>query len=139
MAVRQQSDLRLYLDILPDPSKVGYPSHSPEILGRSRPCVKKIQLDNAGTIMVFLKHFDTTRQSLFGIGKIHMPRASKVSDLIPIINERMRWASGTPLKLYEVTNCAFFHRHDVLISHHSPGNQTWYDRAHEAEVHLHPE
>ena len=23
MAVRQQSDLRLYLDILPDPSKVG--------------------------------------------------------------------------------------------------------------------
>ena len=64
--------------------------------------MKKIQTDNAGTIMVFLKHFDTTRQSLFGIGKIHMPRASKVSDLIPIINERMRWASGTPLKLYEV-------------------------------------
>ena len=57
--------------------------------------------------MVFLKHFDTTRQSLFGIGKIHMPRASKVSDLIPIINERMRWASGTPLKLFEVADCAF--------------------------------
>ena len=52
--------------------------------------------------MIFLKHFDTTRQSLYGIGKIHMPRASKVSDLIPIINERMRWASGTPLKLFEV-------------------------------------
>ena len=57
--------------------------------------------------MVFLKHFDTTRQSLFGIGKIHMPRASKVSDLIPIINERMRWASGTPLKLFEVTDRTF--------------------------------
>jgi len=57
--------------------------------------------------MVFLKHFDTTRQSLFGIGKIHMPRASKVSDLIPIINERMRWASGTPLKLFEVADCTF--------------------------------
>ena len=69
--------------------------------------MKKIQLDNAGTIMIFLKHFDTTRQSLFGIGKIHMPRASKVSDLIPIINERMRWASGTPLKLYEVRNSIF--------------------------------
>ncbi|KAF9792792.1 cysteine proteinase [Thelephora terrestris] len=78
MAVRQQSDLRLYLDILPEPSK-----------------------DSAGTIMIFLKHFDTTRQSLYGIGKIHMPRASKVSDLIPIVNERMRWASATPLKLYE--------------------------------------
>src|SRR5258708_5940291 len=59
--------------------------------------------------MIFLKHFDTTRQSLFGIGKIHMPRASKVSDLIPIINERMRWASGTPLKLYEVP-VAYFYR-----------------------------
>jgi hypothetical protein len=57
--------------------------------------------------MIFLKHFDTTRQSLFGIGKIHMPRASKVSDLIPIINERMRWASGTPLKLYEVMFIVF--------------------------------
>lgn len=64
---------------------------------------KKIQPDNAGTIMIFLKHFDTTRQSLYGIGKIHMSRASKVSDLIPIVNERMRWASATPLKLYEVT------------------------------------
>jgi ubiquitin carboxyl-terminal hydrolase 7 len=69
--------------------------------------MKKIQLDNAGTIMVFLKHFDTTRQSLLGIGKIHMPRASKVSDLVPIINERMRWASGTPLKFYEVMNSVF--------------------------------
>lgn len=104
MAVRQQSDLRLYLDILPDPSKVGYSFHSSGILGYLHPRVKKIQLDNAGTIMIFLKHFDTTRQSLFGIGKIHMPRASKVSDLIPIINERMRWASGTPLKLYEARN-----------------------------------
>ena len=69
--------------------------------------MEKIQLDNAGTIMIFLKHFDTTRQTLYGIGKIHMPRASKVSDLIPIINERMRWASGTPLKLYEVSNDLF--------------------------------
>ena len=107
MAVRQQSDLRLYLDILPDPSKVGCLSYSPGTLHSLSLRAKKIQLDNAGTIMVFLKHFDTTRQSLFGIGKIHMPRASKVSDLIPIINERMRWASGTPLKLYEVTNAAF--------------------------------
>ncbi|KAF9649119.1 hypothetical protein BDM02DRAFT_3186537 [Thelephora ganbajun] len=74
--------LRLYLEILPDLSK-------------------KILSDNAGTIIVFLKHFDTTRQSLFGIGKVHVPRSSKVSDLIPIINERMRWVSGTPLKLYE--------------------------------------
>ncbi|KAF9643693.1 cysteine proteinase [Thelephora ganbajun] len=76
------NDLRLYLEVLPDPSK-------------------KILLDNAGTIIIFLKHFDTTRQSLLGIGKVHMPSASKLNNLIPIINERMTWASGKPLKLYE--------------------------------------
>lgn len=52
--------------------------------------------------MIFLKHFDTTKQSLFGLGKVHVLRSSKVGDLIPLINERMRWTSGTPLKLYEV-------------------------------------
>ena len=64
-------------------------------------------MGNAGAVMIFLKHFDTTRQSLLGIGKVHMPRASKVTDLIPIINDRMKWASETPLKLYEVTNRPF--------------------------------
>ena len=52
--------------------------------------------------MVFLKHFDTTRQSLFGIGKMYIPIVSKVRHLIPSINIRMRWAPETPLKLYEV-------------------------------------
>lgn len=52
--------------------------------------------------MIFLKHFDTSKQSLYGIGKVYMARNSKVSDLIPVINERMRWTPGTPLKLYEV-------------------------------------
>ncbi|KAF9649116.1 cysteine proteinase [Thelephora ganbajun] len=76
------SDLWLYLEILPDSSK-------------------KILLDNTRTVMVFLKHFDATRQSLFGIGMVHIPRASKVSDLVQIINERMGWTPGMPLKLYE--------------------------------------
>ena len=65
-------------------------------------------MDNVGTIMIFLKHFDTAKQSLFGVGKVYIPRASKVDDLIPIINEKMKWASGTQLKLYEVTDGAFF-------------------------------
>lgn len=55
-------------------------------------------------ILIFLKHFDTTKQSLFGIGKTYMPGTSKVRDLIPVINEKMGWASGTSLKLYEVAN-----------------------------------
>ncbi|KAI6103506.1 hypothetical protein F5141DRAFT_1189842 [Pisolithus sp. B1] len=79
MAARQ-SDLRLYLDVITDPSKPDPPQ---------------------GHIMIFLKHFDTSKQSLFGVGKVYVSRNSKVQDLHPIINERMRWAPGTPLKLYE--------------------------------------
>jgi len=52
--------------------------------------------------MVFLKHFDTSKQTLYGAGKVYVPRNSKVQDLHPAINERMRWTPGTPLKLYEV-------------------------------------
>lgn len=55
-------------------------------------------------IIIFLKYFDIMKQSLFGIGKIHMSRTKKVSDLIPIINEKMKWAPGTPLRFYEVVN-----------------------------------
>jgi ubiquitin carboxyl-terminal hydrolase 7 len=79
MAARQ-NDLRLYLDIIPDPSKPEPP---------------------AGSIMIFLKHFDMAKQTLFGIGKVYMSRNSKVQDLHPLINERMRWAPGTPLRLFE--------------------------------------
>jgi ubiquitin carboxyl-terminal hydrolase 7 len=55
-------------------------------------------------VIIFLKYFDIMKQSLFGVGEIHMRGAKKVSNLIPIINERMEWAPGTPLKLYEVAN-----------------------------------
>jgi ubiquitin carboxyl-terminal hydrolase 7 len=79
MAARQ-NDLRLYLDVISDPSKPDPPPQS---------------------IMVFLKHFDTSKQTLYGVGKVYMSRTSKVGDLVPVINERMRWTPGTPLKLYE--------------------------------------
>ncbi|KIY50921.1 ubiquitin carboxyl-terminal hydrolase 5 [Fistulina hepatica ATCC 64428] len=80
MAVRQ-TDLRLYLDVIQDPAR------QPELPAQS--------------IMVFLKHFDTTKQTLYGVGKVYMLRTAKVSDLVPLILERMRWQPGIPLKLYE--------------------------------------
>lgn len=79
MAARQ-TDLRLYLDVVSDGSKLEPPQ---------------------GAIMIFLKHFDTTKQTLLGVGKTYVPRNSKVSDLFGVINEKMRWTPGTPLKLYE--------------------------------------
>lgn len=55
------------------------------------------------SIMIFLKHFDTSKQTLYGLGKVYVLRNAKVGDLIPGINERMRWTPGTPLKLFEVS------------------------------------
>ena len=51
--------------------------------------------------MIFFKHFDTSKQALYGIGKAYIQKTAKVADLVPIINERMWWTPGTPLKLYE--------------------------------------
>lgn len=82
IALRLQRDLLLYLDFFPGPSM-------------------KNHLKTTGTVMVFLKKFDTTRQKFNGIGRIHVQKASKVRDLIPIINKRMRWEFSTPLRLYE--------------------------------------
>ena len=54
--------------------------------------------------MIFLKHFDTSKQTLYGVGKAYVLRSSKVGDLVNLINERMRWPANTPLKLYEVNH-----------------------------------
>ena len=67
----------------------------------------KVQLDHAGMMIVFLKHFNTTRQTLFGIGNIYVRRTDRVRDLIPIITDRMKWSPEKQLKLYEVTTCGF--------------------------------
>ncbi|KAI6039589.1 ICP0-binding domain of ubiquitin-specific protease 7-domain-containing protein [Pisolithus marmoratus] len=79
MAARR-NDLRLYLDVITYPSKPDPPP---------------------GYSIVFLKHFDTSKQTLHGVGKVYVSRNSKVEDLHPIIHERMRWTPGTPLRLYE--------------------------------------
>ena len=99
MAVRQQNDLRLYLDVIPDLSHVSRSMMVAECLSDA-PFIQPEILP--GSIMIFLKHFDIANQKLTGVGKVYVPRANKVSDLIPLINERMRWTPGTPLKLYEV-------------------------------------
>ena len=94
MAARQ-TDLRLYLDVIPDPSKVPSGLQPQLSLTSAQPELPQ------GTSMIFLKHFDTSKQTLHGIGKCYAQRNAKISDLVPTINERMRWTPGTPLKLYE--------------------------------------
>jgi ubiquitin carboxyl-terminal hydrolase 7 len=62
------SDLHLYLDVIPEGGKLEPPPD----------------------IMVFLKHFDTTKQTLYSAGKSCVPQNSKVSNLYPIINEMLK-------------------------------------------------
>ena len=141
MAARQ-TDLRLYLDVI-DPTKV---RSSVFFLRNSRlrySCRSSLSIHAsiqpepaAGSIMIFLKHFDTSKQTLFGVGKTYVPRSSKVGELVPIINEKMRWPPGTPLKLYEVSPIL---SHAASLANVFKGNQTWHDRAHEAKADLHSE
>jgi ubiquitin carboxyl-terminal hydrolase 7 len=96
MAARQ-NDLRLYLDVISDPTKV---LALGSLISLTNPVMQPDPPPQS--IMIFLKHFDTSKQSLYGVGKTYMQRTSKVGDLAVVINERMLWTPGTPLKLYEV-------------------------------------
>ena len=105
--------------------------------------------------MIFLKWFDCSRQTLQGQGKLFVNKGSKISDLLPYIQEKMKWPSSTPIKLYEVGVSAQFQAvssfllflyfslpallrpHRVgLIS--SAGNQSRDDRGHEDEADFPP-
>ncbi|KAI6167308.1 ICP0-binding domain of ubiquitin-specific protease 7-domain-containing protein [Pisolithus thermaeus] len=76
----RKGDLCLYFDV---------------IMGPSRP------YPPPGHIIVFLKHFDTSKQTLLGVGKVFVSRNSKVQDLHLIISERMKWTPDVPLRVYE--------------------------------------
>jgi serine/threonine protein kinase len=53
------------------------------------------------SIMLFLKHFDAKRQSLFGIGNFYAASLDRVGDLCPQICKMMGWPSSMPLMLSE--------------------------------------
>ena len=61
------------------------------------------QISNNIPILIFLKYFDAEAQTLNGVGHIYVRKHSKVSEMVPIIAQRMGWAAGsTPtLALFE--------------------------------------
>ncbi|KAJ6493225.1 ICP0-binding domain of ubiquitin-specific protease 7-domain-containing protein, partial [Mycena sanguinolenta] len=73
-----RKDLPLYLEILSE-SQSGRPPDSK---------------------MIFLKHFDPDKQTLGGVGRVHI-KTEQVCDLVAVINERMRWVPNTLLRLYQ--------------------------------------
>lgn len=76
----RQNDLRLFLEIITPDLKLNEPNPP---------------------LMIFLKYFDISRQTLTGVSRVYVQRNQKVSDVIPTINELMRWAPQTQIRLYE--------------------------------------
>ena len=62
------------------------------------------QSGNNVPILVFLKYFDPYAQTLKGVGHIYVKKLSKVSDMVPMIIQRMGWSPGSAptIALYEV-------------------------------------
>lgn len=58
----------------------------------------EIQPPNPGnsnaTILVFLKYFDAESQTLKGAGHIYVKKQQKVSDMVPMILQIMKWKDG---------------------------------------------
>lgn len=59
--------------------------------------------ENNPSMMIFLKFFDISRQTLLGVARVYVQRNMKVGDLVPTINELMRWPPTTQIKLFEVS------------------------------------
>ncbi|ORY24392.1 ubiquitin carboxyl-terminal hydrolase 5 [Naematelia encephala] len=79
------NDLRLYLDYNPDHANFNALHADP----------------SSPPIMIFLKWFDCSRQTLTGQGKVFVNKNDKVGSLLTHIQERMGWPPSTPIKLYE--------------------------------------
>ncbi|PWN43435.1 putative ubiquitin-specific processing protease 21 [Ceraceosorus guamensis] len=76
----RQNDLRLYLETISPDTNYGVPDPP---------------------LMIFLKYFDVTRQTLTGQGRVYVTKAMKVADLVPTINQMMRWPPTVQVRLYE--------------------------------------
>jgi len=82
----RQNDLRFFMEVL-DPNSLAMTHLDPATRNDA--------------IMIFLKYFDTSRQSLLGVSRMYVQRHMKVSDLVPTINELMRWPPATQVKMFE--------------------------------------
>ena len=61
------------------------------------------QTNNNVPILVFLKYFDVEAQTLKGVGHIYVRKHSKVSEMIPMVGQRLGWSTGSipTLALFE--------------------------------------
>lgn len=57
--------------------------------------------DSTNSILIFLKHFDAPAQTLTGVGSVYIRKNQKVSELAPVILEKMNWPPGSDFSLFE--------------------------------------
>lgn len=58
--------------------------------------------DGEKPMILFLKHFDVEKQTLYGVGHFYALPSEKVSDLSAQILKLLKWPPGTSYKIYEV-------------------------------------
>jgi ubiquitin carboxyl-terminal hydrolase 7 len=80
------SDFRLWIEYTENPREAPY---------------NKEHVNNNPYIVVFLKYFDPLNQSLRGLHHIYMRKNDKVQEIVPLINEMMKWPVKTELQLFE--------------------------------------
>jgi hypothetical protein len=52
--------------------------------------------------MVFIKHFDASKQSLLGVERLYVPMDSRPIDILPTFCEALQLSPLTKLRFYEV-------------------------------------
>lgn len=57
--------------------------------------------DGNNSVLIFLKHFDAVTQELTGVDSAYVRKNQKVSELAPIILDKMKWPAGTEFMLFE--------------------------------------
>ncbi|CAG8581315.1 9289_t:CDS:10, partial [Cetraspora pellucida] len=58
-------------------------------------------IENDPHVLVFIKYFDTDKQSLKGFCYLYVRKHGKVGDIIPFLREKKNFPPGTSLKIYE--------------------------------------
>jgi ubiquitin carboxyl-terminal hydrolase 7 len=81
------SDFRLWVEYTENPKDV--------------PPYNKEHGNNNPWIVVFLKYYDPSNQSLRGLHHVYMRKNDKVQEIVPFINDMMKWPAKTELQLFE--------------------------------------
>ncbi|KAF1918723.1 hypothetical protein BDU57DRAFT_511450 [Ampelomyces quisqualis] len=90
----KQSQFRLWIETTDKRDESGAPQFGEKLIDL------KAQQNNR-PLMLFLKHFDTKAQTLYGVGTFYAALQDKVLDLTPTILQMLDWPAGTQIKLSE--------------------------------------